>query len=183
MVTYQKYQCEICFLMFQIPLITYFKIEFLELHNVSVEICHQTATTFKNLKSVSLVDFTYSLNCNPKNFKSPTIFVENLVELVEPFVEHSKKLRKIHVDFGASKEFALWRQMFLAHEKIRRWSLRVRFSVECDKWRHRWFCEKIWLRVYNFGQSNGWMFIFEYFQFVLLFRFFANFLYFLHCVA
>jgi len=86
---------------------------------------------FKNLTRIDIAGFEFS-NAQMDELRSKWI-VENVVGMVQVFVDKSPLLNEFCVDFGHSyphNKMHNLRLMLLNHPKIRQWSSKLRFSVD-----------------------------------------------------
>jgi len=110
----------------------------LELAAADHETCHLAAGIFTNLTRVCLFNLTVKSQkesdhddhfCDDDNQ-----VVQMLLDLIEPFVTFSPNLRQVRITFNKRKyeetKMAVWRQMLLAHPKIRQYSQdNIRFLI------------------------------------------------------
>jgi len=106
-----------------------FQIERLELSGVGgSEVCSYVANLFQHLKIICLLGFRTAME--PARLDGePELLVEKVVDMLQPFVEHSAKLEECRVllPFYDTRHQA--EQLLLTHPRVRQWPGRIRIRV------------------------------------------------------
>jgi len=105
-----------------------FQIERLELSEVDGGLCSYLANLFKHLKIICLTGFRTAMepagiNCEPE------LLVEKVVDMLQPFVEHSAKLEECRVLLHFYDTRPEAERLLLTHPKVMQWSSRIRIRV------------------------------------------------------
>jgi len=105
-----------------------FQIERLEMSEVASEVCSYVANLFRHLKIICLLGFWTAME--PVRIdREPELWVEKVVDMLQPFVEHSAKLEECRVLLPFYDTRPEAERLLLTHPKVRQWSSRIRIRV------------------------------------------------------